>query len=335
MPDPADPAVIGVDVGGTKIAAGRVVGPDVHEPAQAATDLSSPTALLDGLEATIREVIERSGEPDAIGVGLPSQVDFESGVVVTSVNIPLAGVHVADDLEERLGVRVFVDNDANVAALAEGQFTAGRPARDLVMLTLGTGVGGGVLIDGKIFRGATGLGAELGHVTIQMDGPECPGACPNRGCLEAYCSGTALERDATALAAERPESWLGEVAAHNAGRVRGHHVVDAARQGEEDAIELLAVLGRRLGVGIASFVNIFEPEHVVIGGGLSAAADLFLDTARDEAAARALPALFERVQISVARAGNDAGVIGAGLLAAQELGLSGDTSKPRSPEEVR
>ena len=117
--------------------------------------------------------------------------------------------------------------------------------------------------------------------------------------------------------------------------IAGFTAFNGARQGEEDAIELLAVLGRRLGAGIASFVNIFEPEHVVIGGGLSAAADLFLDTARDEAAARALPALFERVQISVARAGNDAGVIGAGLLAAQELGLSGDTSKPRSPEEVR
>jgi glucokinase len=202
------------------------------------------------------------------------------------------------------------------------------------MLTLGTGVGGGVVIDGRIFRGATGLGAELGHVVVDANGPECPGNCPNRGCLEALCSGTALEREATALAAERPSSWFGQVAADQGGRVRGREVVAAAREGDEDALGVLNALGRWLGVGIASFVNVFEPTHLVIGGGLSAAADLFLPAAEREAAARALPAGFERARISVASAGNDAGVIGAGLLAAQELSLSGDTASLHSREEV-
>ncbi len=335
MPESVDPAVVGVDVGGTKIAAGRVVGPEVHDLTQSPTDLSSSTALLDGLEATIREVIDRSGEPDAVGVGVPSQVDFGSGTVVTSVNIPLEGVALARDLEDRLGVRVYVDNDGNCAALAEAQFTQAGPAQHLVMLTLGTGVGGGVVIDGRIFRGATGLGAELGHMTIQADGPECPGACPNRGCLEAYASGTALARDATAHAASHPDSPLGRVATDHGGRVTGVDVVTAARDDDDDARALLTALGRWLGVGIASYVNIFEPTHLVIGGGLGAAADLFLSAAEEEAAARALPALFERVQISAAKAGNDAGVIGAGLLAAQELGLSGDTSGPRARQEVR
>jgi glucokinase len=180
------------------------------------------------------------------------------------------------------------------------------------MLTLGTGVGGGVVIDGRIFRGATGLGAELGHTVIDPDGPECPGSCPNRGCLEALCSGTALEREATAR--------------NNGERVKGKQVVAAAREGDAGAQALLDALGRWLGIGMSNFVNVFEPAHFVIGGGLSAAADLFLEGAVGEARRRALPALVERVEFSVAKAGNDAGVIGAGLLAAQELMLNRDTA---------
>jgi glucokinase len=208
------------------------------------------------------------------------------------------------------------------------------------MLTLGTGVGGGIVIDGRIFRGSSGLGAELGHVVVDANGPECPGACPNRGCLEALCSGTALERAATAFAAEHPSSWFGQLvadrggAAKGAGRVKGREVVEAAREGDGDARALLDDLGRWLGVGIASFMNIFEPEHVVIGGGLSGAADLFLATAEVEARERALPGLVGRTRISVAKAGNHAGVIGAGLLAAQELALSGDTAGLTAREEV-
>ena len=326
MQGAAEPAVVGVDVGGTKVAAGRVAGARATDIAERPTDLSSPAALLDEIEAAARETIERAGRADAVGIGLPSQIDFASGTVVASVNIPLEGIAVREELEGRLGTRVYVDNDANCAALAEAQFTDDAPAQSLVMLTLGTGVGGGVVIDGRIFRGSSGLGAELGHVVVDADGPECPGACPNRGCLEALCSGTALEREATAFAAANADSELGRVGAEQGGRVKGRAVVAAARDGDEDARRLLAELARWLGVGIASFVNIFEPDHVVIGGGLSAAADLFLARAEEEARARALPALASRLRISVAQAGNDAGVIGAGLLAAQELGLSGDTA---------
>jgi glucokinase len=307
----AEAAVVGVDVGGTKVAAGRVSGSEASDIAERPTDLSSPAALLDEIEAAIRDTIERGGPIDAVGIGVPSQIDFASGTVVSSVNIPLEGVSLRDELGSRLGTRVYVDNDANCAALAEAQFTDDAPAESLVMLTLGTGVGGGVVIDGRIFRGSSGLGAELGHVVVDADGPECPGSCPNRGCLEALCSGTALEREATLAAGER---------------VRGKEVVERARGGDSGARGLLEALGRWLGIGIASFVNVFEPRHVVIGGGLSAAADLFLPIAEAEFRSRALPALGEHARISVAKAGNDAGVIGAGLLAAQELGLSRDTA---------
>lgn len=308
---------LGIDVGGTKVEVAAVDGGAAIAPAKAPTVLSSADALLDGIEALTNEVIAAQGEPAAIGVGVPSQIDFATGTVVSSVNIPLEGVPLRDELEQRFGVPVYVDNDGNCAALAEAELVDGGPARHLVMLTLGTGVGGGVVIDGHIFRGATGLGAELGHMVIEASGRDCPGNCPNRGCLEAYCSGTALER----------------AASDQAGRaVRGHEVVDGARGGDEAAQRLLSELGTWLGVGIASFVNIFEPEHVVIGGGLSAASDLFLEAAITEAASRALPAGFAKVTITQAKGGPDAGVIGAGLLARKEYALrNAEVDTARSP----
>jgi glucokinase len=288
--------VLGIDVGGTKVEIATVVDGRALEPMQTPTELSDTDALLDGIESLARQVMERDGPPQAVGVGVPSQIDFATGTVISSVNIPLEGVPLRDELERRFGVPVFVDNDANVAALAEAT-TIG--ARNLLMLTLGTGVGGGVVIDGKIFRGASGRGAELGHMVIDANGRKCPGrTCPNTGCIEGYCSGTALERAS--------------------GR-KGRAVVAAAREGDAEALGHLEELGRWLGVGFANFVNIFEPEHIVIGGGLGASAsDLFLETAIEEGRRRALPAGYERVQFSLAKRGGDAGVIGAGLLAGIE-----------------
>jgi glucokinase len=286
-------AILGVDVGGTKVAVAAVEGGEARHTVEHPTALDSTEALLAGIEAAVRDVAAVAGEPGAIGIGVPSQVEFATGTVVASVNIPLAGVALREELGRRFGVPVYVDNDASCAALAEAHAIA---ATELVMLTLGTGVGGGIITGGRIFRGADGFGGELGHIVVEADGPECPGACPNRGCLEALCSGTALER------------------------------VEAARNGDAEAQAHLDRLGRYLGIGISNMVNAFQPEVVVIGGGLSAAADLFLDTAVGEAGSRALPALWERTTVQVARAGNAAGVIGAGLLALQEHSRAGDTA---------
>jgi glucokinase len=216
---------------------------------------------------------------------------------------------------------VVTDNDANCAALAEAEDLSGA---SMVMLTLGTGVGGGVVLQGEIFRGADGLGAELGHVVIDENGPPCPGTCPNRGCLESFCSGTALERDANQLAQDIPDSHLASLAREN-GELRGPDVVKAAEDGDEHALDLFDRLGRHLGVGISSLVNAFQPEHVVIGGGLGRAAELFLAKAEREASQRTLPKLWERTRVSTASLGADAGVVGAGLLALQELRRNGDT----------
>lgn len=330
------PLVLGVDVGGTKVAVGAVRDARAEGVVERPTAVGSTSALLDGIESVVREVISRTGQPSAIGVGVPSQIDYATGTVETSVNIPLTGVPLRDELSRRLGAPVFVDNDANVAALAEAQLVDDPPADHLVMLTLGTGVGGGVVIDGSIYRGANGLGAELGHFSINADGPPCPGSCPNTGCLEAYCSGQALERDATELAQDLPGTRLAS-ALRDDGRVSGREVVAAAQDGDPGALRVFERFGRMLGVGIAGYVNVFEPEHLVIGGGLSRAAHLFLDHAREEAAARALPALWRRVTVSLARGGADAGVIGAGVLAGQEIAAESgrDTARTSPTEGVR
>ncbi|HYN90422.1 MAG TPA: ROK family protein [Thermoleophilaceae bacterium] len=324
--------VLGVDVGGTKVAVAVVDGVTATRSVERPTSTGSTEELLDGIEAAVRGVIEEAGEPAAIGVGVPSQIEYETGTVETSVNIPLAGVPLRAELGRRFGVPVFVDNDANCAALAEAHMLG---ESHLVMITLGTGVGGGVVIDGLTFRGAHGLGAELGHVTINPDGPPCPGNCPNRGCLEAYCSGQALERDATELAQDKPDSGLaGRIGPD--GRVSGRELVAAADDGDPDALLLIENFARMLGVGIATFVNVFEPDRLAIGGGLSRASHLFLDRAVQEAGARALPALWKRVTIALAQGGADAGVIGAGVLAALEIARDRDTEKAQvtTTEEI-
>jgi glucokinase len=310
-----------VDVGGTKVAVAAVEGASATHVAQHATVTDNTDALLDGVEHVVRQVIAEAGQPEAVGVGVPSQIDFATGTVETSVNIPLTGVPLRAELGHRFGLPVFVDNDANCAALAEAHIVG---ASNLVMLTLGTGVGGGVVIDGLTFRGAHGLGAELGHIAVNPDGPPCPGNCPNRGCLESYCSGQAIERDATELAVDKPDSYLATHLGPD-GKVSGRDLVAAAEARDPDALLLVENFARMLGIGIATYVNIFEPERLAIGGGLSRASHLFMDRAIQEAASRALPALWKRVHVALAEGGADAGVIGAGLLAAVEMERDRDT----------
>ena len=333
-----DHPIIGVDVGGTKVAAAEVVGQRAQGLVEHPTDLRGSAELLDGIESAVREVLGDRPAPAALGIGVPSQIEYVTGKVLSSVNIPLEGIPLKDELHKRLGAPIFVDNDANLAALAEAYYAEGtaegQPVKHVVMYTLGTGVGGGIVIGGRIFRGSHGLGAEMGHVVIRADGPNCPGNCPNRGCLEALCSGTALGRDGAELAKDRPDSNLGRRLKEQ-GEVTARDVVAEAHDGDTDALRLLERYAENLGVGISNAINVFEPDLIVIGGGLSQASDLFLERAWEEAASRALPKLFERVRLSVARAGPQAGVIGAGLLAAQETGRNVDTAGLTASEGVR
>ncbi|MBV8943605.1 MAG: ROK family protein, partial [Solirubrobacterales bacterium] len=249
-----------------------------------------------------------------VGIGAPSVVEFETGRIVSSVNVPLKDVPLREVLSDLIGVPVFVDNDANATALAEHRAGAAKGAEDALVLTVGTGIGGGLVLRGELYRGAIGFGAELGHTVIDLDGPPCQGNCPNRGCVEALASETALAREATRIAGERPDSGLG--AALAAGHpVAGPLVTELAHDGDEAALEALALIGARLGVAISSFVNIFNPQVVVIGGGVIGAGELLLAPVRAEVDARALPPPRDEVRIAGAAFGVEAGMIGAAVLA--------------------
>jgi len=329
VPDRGAAALVGIDVGGTKVAAAVVDGVAVVERVERPTETGDAEALLDEIAAVARQAAAQAGvEIHAVGAGIPSQIDAASGTALDSVNIPLTGVPVRDELGKRLGVPVFVDNDANCAALAEAQLVPDPPASELVMLTLGTGVGGGIVIDGRIFRGATGLGAELGHMVVDgsAQAEVAPGDFPRPGSLEWHCSGRGLEREATSSGERHPDSELGRLLAER-GRVSGRDAVAAARAGDARARELMEDYGRWLGTGVATVVNVFEPTRVVVGGGLSDAADLYLETAVAEASRWALPALWERTTVGLACGGADAGAIGAAVLADHELKRKGHTAR--------
>jgi glucokinase len=312
--------VIGLDLGGTKIAVARLKGSDLSESMIKPTDHSGQEALIEQLVAMIEEC--RGDELDGVGLGVPSVVEFETGRVVSSANIPLADVPLREVLGRRLGVPVFVDNDATVAALAEAHDDdLHMVARDLVMITVGTGVGGGLVLGGRIYRGATGGAGELGHTIVGMDlsGPvPDAGKFPQEGSLERVAAGHALDVMVLRAAQEHPDSALGRMHAEGA-KITGIEAVDAAQDGDAVAQRLLELWGERVGLGIANAINIFDPEEVVIGGGAARAGDLLLEPARRTAAAYVLPGLGKQTTIRVARHGVRAGVLGAALLAAHEL----------------
>jgi glucokinase len=308
---------IGVDLGGTKIQVGVLAGVETLWESRETSRGQDQDELI---ELLVREVnAARAARPDAVavGLGIPATINQERGEAVSAVNLPMLNLPVRDVVSERVGLPVFLDNDGNVAAYAEYLYGAARGKPTMVMLTIGTGIGGGLILGGEIFRGATGAGAELGHVVIQVDGPPCQGNCPNHGCVESLASGTALGREGHAAAESAPDSALGKVLAEGK-EVDGLVVTEAALAGDATAIGVFDLIGSRLGVACSSFANIFEPEVIVIGGGVIAAGDLLLDPARKEVRERALRPMNE-TPIAEATLGNDAGMIGAAALARTEL----------------
>lgn len=325
--------VIGVDLGGTKIAVARLVGRELADAKLSPTNLDSAEALIDQLVSLVQDC--RGAELDGVGIGVPSVVNFEKGRVVSSVNIPLVDVPLGEVLGERLGVPVFVDNDATVAALAEAHDDDLKMvARDLVMLTIGTGVGGGLVLDGRIYRGATGGAGELGHTLVGMDlrGPvPAAGKFPQSGSLESVAAGHALDGLVERFAREHPNSALGR--RHAAGeKLTGVEAAEAALDGDPDAARLIELWGERVGIGVANAINTFDPKEVVIGGGAARAGDLLLEPAKRTASAYLLPGLGTDTTIRLARHGVQAGVLGAALLAVHELSR---VDSPSPTEVVR
>jgi glucokinase len=314
----ADACVIGVDLGGTKLLAGTVDAElRVHHRAYR---LSRPDAVVETIVEAVEEAREAArGEIRAVGVGVPCLIAPGSGVAMACNHFALVDVPLRDLLAERLGLPVVVDNDATAALVAEWRYGAARGARNVLILTIGTGVGGGMVVDGRILRGASGAAGELGHVVIDESGPPCPGNCPGRGCLESFVSGPALAREGRARADAEPESALGRALA--AGReITGPLVTELAHDGDEAARAAVVVLGRHLGVGMTSLVNVFNPEVIVVGGGLVAAGDLLLSPAREVVAERALVPARDQVRIVPARFGDESGMLGAAALAFEVAG---------------
>jgi glucokinase len=295
---------IGVDLGGTKILAG-VVARDgtIVRRHERATPQDSQEQVIAELQAAVAEVLDDSIV--AVGFGVPSPIDQARGIVVQCVNVPLENAPLRDSMRKRFGIPVGLDNDASAAAIGEWRVGAGRSTDDLVMLTLGTGVGGGVISGAKPYRGGIGADPELGHVVIVHDGRPCQGACTGRGHLEAYVSGKAVT--AAAQAAFGPSA-------------DAHRVVRLANEGDAQAAELLAEVGRYLGSGIGSFVNIFGPELVVLGGGFGVAAyDYLLGAAEEVVRREALEPMRSSVRFVKAELGTAAGLIGAAFVGFEAL----------------
>jgi len=292
--------VIGVDVGGTKMLAGVVardgaVGRAIERP----TSTASHAALLDELDGLVADLLPEGSA--AIGVGVPMNLDRRTGIGFGAVNLPLRSLDLAAHLQARFSIPVGVENDGNAIALAEWRVGAGQGANDLVALALGTGVGGGVIADGRLYRGW----AELGHVVVAADGPPCQGSCHGHGHLEAVASGEAAERAAVEL-------W--------GGGADAHRLVREAQDGHKAARSALSQIGHYLGAAIGSFANIFGPEVVVVGGGFGTAAWDFLSGPAEEAARReALHPADNELRIVQAALGDDAGLVGAGLVGFEAL----------------
>ncbi|HEY5977786.1 MAG TPA: ROK family protein [Solirubrobacterales bacterium] len=313
---------IGVDLGGTKMATGVLdANSEIAFESRERSTGQSEDALVDLLVREIEEAREARPQVATVGLGIPATIDHDRGIAISAVNLPLDDLPIRDLAAERTGLPVFVDNDGNVAALAEHLFGAARGADNAVMLTLGTGIGGGLILGGKIYRGATGAGAELGHVVIAMDGLPCQGNCPGQGCIETYASGTALAREGRAAAESGDESVLSAMLAKGE-EIDGKVVTEAALAGDEVAKKVFDLVGARLGVALTSFANIFEPEVFVIGGGVMAAGDLLLEPARRELRRRALPPMKD-TPVVAAELGPGAGMIGAAAMARIELGQGG------------
>jgi glucokinase len=303
-------AVIGIDLGGTKVVSALLQAGDLCDSVLRPTELSSSAALLDQLVDIVHEVLDAAQlsehDIDAVGIGVPSVVEFNTGRVITSVNTPLADLELRSLLGGRLGVPVFVDNDATVAALAEAHDEQFRlVTTNLVMLTLGTGLGGGLVLGGRIYRGATGAAGEFGHTLVGLDlhdGVPAPGSFPQPGSIESFAAGRALDR-----------------LAQTVGIADGVAAVEAARAGDSKAVGIIQRWARMVGIAIANAINVFDPDEVVLGGGAARAGDLLLTPACDVAWGYVLPGVGRQTKVRLARHGVRAGVLGAALLAEQEI----------------
>jgi glucokinase len=314
-----DKLIVGVDLGGTKIDAvladdcGNIRKREFKETRAS----EGPNAVIKRIVDAIKAV-SSDNKIAAVGIGAAGIIDVETGLITFSPNLPgWHNIKLKDILEHELGVKTFVDNDATVAAMAEHKFGIAVGCDHLVFITLGTGIGGGIITNGQIYRGVSGSAGEIGHMTIDINGPLC--GCGNKGCFEALASGIALEREAKAKIAEGARTSIPKYAKESGSRISAKSVYLAAQDGDKLANELIAQLGYYLGVGLANLINIFNPQLVVIGGGVSRMGEMLLTPARKTVRERAFELSVKAARVEVSSLGYDAGPLGAVALALSEL----------------
>lgn len=314
---------IGIDVGGTKTAAllvdrdGMVLEREVRP-----TPAEDQQATLETMVEAAREVAAAaSGVVIGVGIAAAGMVDRE-GILRYAPNLSWRDAPLASHVSSELGLFAVADNDANAAAWGEYRHGAGRGSRNLLMVSVGTGIGGGIVLDGRLYRGANGFAAEIGHVVVDPSGPSC--GCGNRGCWEQVASGTAITRTGQRAAKRHPHSSLAELAGGDPAAVTGAMVTEAAHEGDTVSRGIFVEVGHRLGVGIAGLVNVLDPDLVVVGGGVSEAGDLLLAPARD-AFRRSVEGLHHRLEVPIVQAalGSDSAAIGAAALVFEQIDGAG------------
>ncbi|HVN56588.1 MAG TPA: ROK family protein [Anaerolineaceae bacterium] len=309
--------VVGIDIGGTKLAAGLFdrqgnfvargklpTGSDCH-----------PDQVIEAAVQITRSLLQETGigreQVEGVGVGIAGHVNHEQGIVLTNSNLPEWDYHpLREILEKRLALPVILDNDANFAAWGEFRFGAGRGSRHMCYLTFSTGCGMGIVIDGKLYRGATGTAGEIGHTVVNPDGPLC--SCGKRGCLMSYACGLALDRMARDSIGCSEETLLRSLCGDCPEHVRAETIAEAARQGDPVALRILTTAGHYFGIGLSTVVQVLNPDTIVIGGGLTHIGPMLLDPCIRALNDNIHPVLRDSARVVLSELWNDAGVMGAG-----------------------
>ncbi len=309
---------LGIDLGGTNIVAGIVdENLKVIAKAKVKTNASRPAEeIVDDMAKVCFEACKTAGisidDIYACGVGSPGAINPVDGIVVTANNLGFKNLPLAQMLKDRTGVDFYIENDANAAAYGEFLAGSGRGVKNCIAVTLGTGVGGGIIIDGKLFSGSNYAGGELGHTVINVDGEAC--TCGRKGCWEAYASATALIRQTKAAMEKDKDSLMWKLAEGNLDNVNGRIPFDAMRQGDKTAKEVVDTYIKYVAVGIANIINVFQPEKVCVGGGISGEKDTLINPIKEFVANEIYAVMGKPCEILVAELGNDAGIIGAAAL---------------------
>ena len=320
-----DDYIVGVDMGGTKILAAVINGKgEIVQQAKTATKPKKGSdEVIKRIVRCIRQAIDgaelKLSQIRAIGIGSPGPLDPETGVIIFAPNLGWSNVPLKAKLEANLNIPTFVDNDVNVGTLGEYAFGAGRGVTNLVGIFVGTGIGGGIILDGKLYHGVNKTAGEVGHMIVEANGPQC--GCGNSGCLEAVASRTAITRDLQkAIQKKEKKSKLTKLNGGKLDQIRSQAIAKAVKRGDKPTIKVMQRAGKYLGISVASIVHFLNPERVVLGGGvIEAMGDSLLDPIRQAAAKYALPTTMDGVQIVEATLGDNAGVIGASVLARQRL----------------